>query len=116
MSVTFRALESAYGEAELKLTIPEPGDLVDSNLTKLSYNVNNSVVNIINDNVIETDESTSEIITDNSSEAVEEFETFEKKEKEDGDNKINIILISSCIVGLLFVVIGIIVIKKNKKL
>ncbi len=116
MSVTFKTLETAYGDAELKLTIPEPGDLVDSNLTKLSYNVNNSVVTIINDSVIETDESTSEIITDNTTEVVEENEISEKNESEVGDNKLNIILVSALLIGLILVVIGNIVIKKNKKL
>ncbi len=115
MSVTFKALESASGDAELKLTIPEPGDLVDSNLTKLSYNVNNSVVTIINDSVVEAETSTTELITENTTEVVEKSEISDHIENDVVNNNLNIILISALLIGLIFVIIGIVVFKKNEK-
>ncbi len=48
LSVKFKALETVQGETNVKLSIPNAGDFVNSDLDKLSYSVKNSTVRIIN--------------------------------------------------------------------
>lgn len=62
LSVKFKALETVQGETNVKLSIPNAGDFVNSGLDKLSYSVKNSTVKIINtsfENVDPTNESSS---------------------------------------------------------
>lgn len=47
VTVKFKALENAYGKTELTVTVPNPGDFVAQDLTRLSYTVENAKITII---------------------------------------------------------------------
>lgn len=47
VTVKFKALENASGKTELTVTVPNPGDFVSQDLTRLAYTVENAKINII---------------------------------------------------------------------
>lgn len=47
VTVKFKALENASGKTELTVTVPNPGDFVAQDLTRLSYTVENAKITII---------------------------------------------------------------------
>ena len=125
MSITFRALENASGTTDLKISIPYPADFVTKDMTKISYEVNNSVVKIINNSVSEnSDETTSltesttieETTSETQTEAQTEPTTNENiQNKDNGDNNEDAVIIVMLVVGALLLVGGVIVLVKNKK-
>lgn len=68
VTLKFKALENAYGDSELTISIPNPGDFVSQNLSKLTYTVENSKISIKNDNIAES-ESVAETGTDTETES-----------------------------------------------
>ena len=121
-SITFKVLESATGETDLSISIPYAADFVSSNLEKLSYTVENSKVTIINNNVSETikEETTEDISTDQTESLTESSDNNTTEVHMDKpintnlfNNKTIYILLLS--VGVLFVVFGILIIKKRKQ-
>ena len=47
VTVKFKALENASGKTDLTISVPNPGDFVSQDLTRLSYTVENAKINII---------------------------------------------------------------------
>lgn len=118
MSVTFKALESASGETELTISVPHPDDFISIDAENLKYNIVNSKVKILNN--IDDNESTTEITEINSENITAEITesiTEVDNNKVDIDNKIivNTVILSALVVGIILIIVGIVIIKKNKK-
>ena len=47
ITVKFKALENASGKTNLTITVPNPGDFIAQDLTRLAYTVENAKINII---------------------------------------------------------------------
>ena len=47
VTVRFKALEYASGKTELTVSVPNPGDFVAQDLTRLSYEVENAQINVV---------------------------------------------------------------------
>lgn len=120
LSISFKALESAKGETELSITIPNPADFVTSDLEKIPYKVNNAKITVLNDIPTETtteqEESQTEISTESTTEPI--FELVENNDIETNENKnINdkVLTIVLLLVGISLVCFGIVVAIKKKK-
>ncbi len=114
MSVTFKALDNVKGETELKISIPNPDDFISIDLERLPYNVVNSKIDIINDNIVESAEEEIETGTKENTTIVEEITLSETKDQGSDNSDVNVFLVSSLVAGIILIAIGIIVIKKKK--
>ena len=117
MSVTFKALESAIGETKLVISIPNPGDFITKDLENLKYNVVNSEVKILSKNNV--DESTTSEIIETSTNVEERTTVITESttivnDVDEDNSDFDIVLISVICLGLLFLTIAIIFIKKKK--
>ena len=123
MSITFKALENASGNTDLKISIPNEADFVTKDLVKIPYEVTDSVIKIINNSVSNTnDETTSESESTSVEETTSETQTQSTTEKvedektENNDNnKENTVIIVMLIVGALILTGGIVNLIKSKK-
>lgn len=121
MSITFKALSNATGNTDLIITIPNEGDFVTQDLERISYEVSNSVVKIINTTYVEqieedtssTDENVSQSTEIGSSQSTTEQEN--KNTNADNDNDDNTLIIVLLAVGLLFVTVGVVMLVQSKK-
>lgn len=48
LTLRFKALDNSEGEAEFTVSIPNPGDFISADMTRLPYKVENAKVNILN--------------------------------------------------------------------
>lgn len=88
VTLKFKALENASGNSELTISIPNPGDFVSQDLSRLSFTVENTKISIKN-NVDET-ESVAETETESQSiETTSETETTTENVQniDDGDDE-----------------------------
>ena len=126
LSVTFSVKEDAEGESELKISIPNPGDFISSDLTKIPYTIKNSKVTVIrNSNFVDdlTEEQSSDEITDEvdngQTDTDEEAESSVQTENEKDTNKKNdkgmIIIAAMLMAGIAMVAVGLVFIFKKKK-
>lgn len=124
VSIKFKALESAEGRTLVKISIPNAGDFVNSELEKISYTVENSNVRIINSTHTETTEvSTSETLTESETSVTEilsktETTTELVPEQNDNQNDDNTkVVIGLFVTGFLLLLGAIVcsVINKRKK-
>lgn len=123
-SVKFKALETVEGQTTVKISIPNAGDFVNSDLDKLSYTVDDSTIKIINTtyenaetpvensstendtSITETNISTTESTTESNQDA---------NENKDNDNlKLVIGLFTAGGVIIIGVIVYLIVSKKKK--
>lgn len=123
MSITFKALPNATGNTDLTITIPNEADFVTQDLEKISYEVSNSVVKIINNTYVEQSEddtsSTAEDTsnsteTDNSQSTTEQENNQNNNDKND-DKSGNTLIIILLVVGLLFITVGVVMLVQSKK-
>ncbi len=119
-SVTFKALETSSGKTNLEITIPNAADFVNSNLEKLTYNVDNSEITILDNISIEittepiTDESTS--VSETSTEAIDDVTSDNSNiENNDGSDEITTLMIILLLVGVSLICFGIVFAIKRKK-
>lgn len=119
-SVTFKALETAEGKTDLKISIPSPADFVSDNLEKIPYIVRNSSITIINEIPTETPsesetesiESATEEISETESQATNDTESNDNDENDNNDNTLAIVLV---LLGIAFICFGVAVAIKKKK-
>jgi len=124
MSITFKALENASGTTDLKISIPNAADFVTKDLTKISYEVSNPSIKIINNSVSENKDETT-LVPESTSVEETTFETQtqsttekienENNENNEKDNKVDVIIIAMLVAGILLVTGGIVILSKNKK-
>lgn len=123
MSITFKALNDATGNTDVIITIPNSGDFVTKDLERISYEVNNSAVKIINTTYMEPDESdtssTTEIIpestetdTQSTTEQVNDNNIDNDDNDENSDYTVIIVVLAA---GVLLIVIGVVILLQNKK-
>lgn len=109
-SVTFKALEDAVGKTEVSVSIPNPGDFVSSDLTKLPFNIKNASVNIVNHQTGESvteetaENTTNEQPLEESTENQSEVESTEAPTEIPDDNKDKIIPVILFVVGLVIII------------
>lgn len=123
VSITFKALSNATGNSDLTVTIPNAGDFVTQDLERISYEVSNSVVKIINTTYVEQSEEVSSSTTENVSQSTEidasqsttEQEINNNTDNADNDNGDNTIIVVLLVVGLLFVTVGVVMLVQTKK-
>ncbi len=123
MSITFKALENASGNTDLKISIPNEADFVTKDLAKIPYEVSNSVISIINNSVsVDNDETTSAIESTSVEETTSETQTQpltekveDEKTENNDNNKENTVIIVMLIAGALLLICGIVILTKNKK-
>lgn len=125
VSITFKALSNVTGNTDLTITIPNAGDFVTQDLERISYEVSNSVVKIINTTYVEqseedtssTTESTSQSTEiDNSQSSTEQENTNNTANADDNeDNDDNTLIIVLLVVGLLFITVGVVMLVGSKK-
>ncbi len=124
MSVTFKALANATGNTDLKLTIPNAGDFITSDLEKISYEVSNSVVKIINSTYAEPNESetsststeaSSSTPTDNSSQSSSEQESVTVTPDKNDNGSNNSLVFVLLVIGLLLITVGVVILVKSRK-
>lgn len=122
MSITFKALNNANGETDLKITVPNAGDFVTQNLERISYTTSDSVVKIVNTTHIDDSEVDSSSTTDESSSSTEKdtqtteikndyTENNEKNDDKD-DNTLIAVLLG---VGFLLITVGVVMLVQSKK-
>lgn len=126
LSVTFSVKEDAEGESELKISIPNPGDFISSDLTKIPYTIKNSKVTVIrNSNFVDdlTEEQSSDEIpdevdngqTDTDEEAESSVQTENEKDTNKKNDKGMIIIAAMLMAGIAMVAVGLVFIFKKKK-
>lgn len=122
MSITFKALPNATGNTDLTITIPNAGDFVTQDLERISYEVSNSVVKIINTTYVEQSEDDSSSTTENNSQSTEVDNSQTTTEQgqnnnsdNDNDNGDNTLIIVLLVVGLLFITVGVVMLVQSKK-
>lgn len=120
-SVTFKALENASGKTNLKITIPNAADFVNSNLEKISYNVESSQITILDNISIETTTeepsiSESTTVPETVDSVPSETTTNELDENENtNDNNDIILMIVLLLIGVSLICFGIAFAIKKKK-
>lgn len=122
LSVRFKALETAYGESSVSISIPYEKDFVDSKLETIEYKVNNSKVEIMNDdvsgNLSNTEEFSSSVDDESNSSVSYSESTSENAEDNTNENNNTFKLIIGLIVAGAVILVGVatyIVYEKNKK-
>lgn len=122
MSITFKALANATGNTDLTITIPNAADFITQDLEKISYEVSNSVVKIINTTYEEQSEddtsSTTEDISQSTDVEVQSTSEQENNIEDNTENKENdsdTLIIVLLVVGLLFVTVGVVMLVQSKK-
>lgn len=122
VSITFRALSNATGNTDLTITIPNAGDFVTQDLERISYQVSNSVVKIINTTFVEQSEDDTSSTTEDISQSTEIDNSQSTTEPESNnntdntdDNDGNTLIIVLLVVGLLFVTVGVVMLVQSKK-
>ena len=121
MSITFKALSNATGNTDLTISIPNAGDFVTQNLERISYEVSNSVVKIINTTYAEQDENDTSSTTESASQPTEndtqsttKLETDNNTDTND-NNSDSVLIVALFVVGLLFVAVGVVILVQSKK-
>ena len=118
LSVTFKALDSASGIASLSLSVPSAGDLVSSDLSRLSYTVENSEITVVGTGVQQNGEESSsqtesgtESETQSSSGTAESSgsQTQNESEENKNDNTYKIIVAAAVAVGVIILAAGILI-------
>lgn len=123
MSITLKSLPNATGNTEITLTIPNAADFITQDLEKISYEVSNSVVKIINTTYVEQSEEDTSSTTENISQSTEadisqsttEQESNNNNANSDNDNGDNIIIIVLLVAGLIFITVGVVMLVVSKK-
>lgn len=123
MSITFKALSNATGNTDLIITIPNEGDFVTQDLERISYEVSNSVVKIINTTYVEQIEEDTSSTTENASQSTEIDSSQSTTEQQinidtdntDNDNGDNTLIVVLLVVGLLFITVGVVMLVQSKK-
>ncbi len=114
ITLKFKALENAHGESELTISIPNPGDFVSQDLSRLSYTVENTRISIKN-NTVET-ESVTEAETESQSVEIttEIASTVENVQNvDDGDSEnTNKIIFAVVIFGAAILVIVVLLVRQ----
>ena len=116
----FKALENASGATELSITIPNPGDFVSQDLTRLSFTVENANVKILN-SVTETEtETESESVTENPTESqkietIGPIETTTKPADKNDDEGLDMVVILALALGFAFLIIVVLLSRKPSK-
>ncbi len=120
-SITFKVKETAKDKTELKITVPNAADFVNSNLEKIPYTVDNSEITILNNISIEPsiEESTNESLVEIESTENIQSETITDEIVEDNDKKDGndiLLMIVLLLIGVALICFGVVLaIKKNKK-
>ena len=120
-SVTFKALETSSGKTNLEITIPNPADFVNGNLEKLTYDVDNSEITILDNISIEitteptTDESTIVSETSTESNDNEASDNSNVEANDDSNDITTILMIVLLLVGASLICFGIVFAIKKKK-
>lgn len=121
ITLRFKALNNASGNAELNISVENSGDFISLDMTRLSYTVENSKVKIINSNSVSESESIKEsetesetISVDNSIESTSE-ETIENKDdsNENTDNTKWVFL--AMIIAGVVIIVSVTYISKSSK-
>lgn len=118
VTLKFKALENAHGESELTISIPNPGDFVSQDLSRLSYTVENTRISIKN-NTVET-ESVTEAETESqsaetTSETKKTAENVQNVDDGDSENTNKIILAVVIFGAAILVVVVLLVIQPTSK-
>ena len=87
VSLKFKALEKASGNAEFSVSVENPGDFISLDLTRISFTVENAKVKIVNSNPM-AEESTDETESDSQSETLVEI-TESTTDKNIQNNEVN---------------------------
>lgn len=117
VTLRFKAIENVSGTTELTISVPNPGDFIAQDLTRLSYTVENAKIKILNSNN-ETEATSEEESESQTTETTNKIESTtssseDKNQENNTKNKMPIILLISGI-ALLFIVFGL-TNKSNKK-
>jgi hypothetical protein len=119
-SVTFKALETSSGKTNLEITIPNAADFVNSNLEKITYNVDNSEITILDNISIEStteptiNESTS--VSETTTSIQNETTTNVNVEKNDNsDGSDTVLMVVLLLVGISLICFGLVIAAKKKK-
>lgn len=122
MSITFKTLANAVGNTDLTITIPNTGDFVTQDLERISYEVSNSVVKIINTTYEEQSENYASSTTEDASQSTSTYaqSTIEQESNDsvtdkNDDNSDNTLIIVLLVVGLLFITVGVVMLVQSRK-
>lgn len=86
-TVTFKALKTADGTSDIKLSIPNSKDFIDSNLQPVEYKLVNARVRVINETYSETESTSETEATTESTLASTETTTTEPATVDNTDNE-----------------------------
>lgn len=101
ITVKFKALENASGKTDLTISIPNPGDFVAQDLTRLAYTVENAKINIVGSPTETESVSQSETETQPVESSTTEITTEPVENNDaDGDEDVSKIIIAVVIVGV----------------
>lgn len=108
VTVKFKAFENASGKTDLTISVPNPGDFVSQDLTRLSYTVENAKINIIGSATETETESQSEAESQTVESSTQPETSTKPVENDDADddkdmNKTIVIVIVSGVAILLAV-------------
>lgn len=101
VTVKFKALENASGETDLTISVPNPGDFVAHDLTRLAYTVENAKINIVGSPTETESVSQSETETQLVESSTTEITTEPVENNDaDGDEDVSKTIIAVVIVGV----------------
>lgn len=124
-NIQFRALENSQGKTELSVSISNAGDFVRNDLSKIAYNTENGVINIINTTYVaegDTTDATDSEIEEEGSNTVSDIEqqttqnSTERNNDSDGNaNKIKPVTAISVAGVIVVAIVTFFVLRKRMK-
>lgn len=115
VTVKFKALENASGKTDLTISVPNPGDFVSQDLTRLAYTVENAKISIIGSPTETESASQSETETQPVESTTAETTTKPVENNDtDDDNDINKTIIVVVIVGVVILLAVALLTRKPK--
>ncbi len=118
VTLRFKALEDVSGKTELTVSVPNPGDFVAQDLTRLSYAVENTKINIVasSNETESTSQSETETPTVESSTQTETSTNIAENNSDDDDADMGKTIVVMIVAGVAILVgVTLVIIKTKSK-
>lgn len=114
VTVKFKALENASGKTDLTVSVPNPGDFVAQDLTRLAYTVENAKINIVGSPTEKESVSQSETETQPVESSTTETTTKPVENNIDDDDDVSKTIIVVVIAGVAILLVVALLTRKPK--
>lgn len=114
VTVKFKALENASGKTDLTVSVPNPGDFVAQDLTRLAYTVENAKINIVGSPTETESVSQSETETQPVESSTTETTTKPVENNIDDDDDVSKTIIVVVIAGVTILIVVALLTRKPK--